>query len=505
MHSPSRSEAQARNPYLSWPRRDKRSFSTLGALALSALLLLSAGCDVMRTDPAVLNGMVINDVNGRAVPAAVVQLMASPGNRVLEEVEASAEGRYSFVIDVDSSATFIVRAFKPGEFEAAQQQITVRAEQIVSLPDFRLAPTIGEVRPTVVTGAVVNDSTGVPLAGASVRIEDVQRRRVLSEVTTGADGAFELSFAMGEDRPLRLTAQREGFEVHTLDFDAEASQTYRIGDMRLRPAGPGILTGLIVNDATGQPVTGASVRIRDLDRNVVLAEVTASANGTFVASLALSGSTRLGVTITAEGYAQATRETTLTRGQTRTLEDIRLQAAGPGIISGLVISDGTSQPLAGASVVIKDLDRQLVLQETTTGSGGAFLVTLPLVGPTNLEVRVAKTGYEPATRLVTLTQSQTIVLDDVRLGATLSEARSITLAGRTAETIGVRNSGATETATLTFVVLDGRGQPINAANAVDVQFTMVNQPSQPGQTGAEFVYPEQARTDANGRGVRHTH
>jgi 5-hydroxyisourate hydrolase-like protein (transthyretin family) len=380
------------------------------SLALIALLVgfILAGCDGLSPDPAVINGAVISDVNGRAIPAAVVHLLGSNGQEVLQETLTGDDGRFSFSVRVDTSATFRVRAFKLGEFEVEQQVITVRAEQILTLPNFRLAPTVGEIRPATISGSVVDDSTGVPLAQVAIRVEDVERRRVLTEVQTGADGSFALSLSLAESRDLRITASREGFETRHLDLRVEASETYRVGDLRLIPAGPGVLSGLVVDATTGQPV-------------------------------------------------------------------------------------------AGASVSVKDLDRQVVLREVTTGSGGAFLATLPLAGPTRLGVTVSAEGYDPVAREVTLTRGQTIVLDDTRLQAIAVEARSITLVSRTADAVGVSNSGTRETSTLTFVVLDGNGRPLNTANSVRVRFEIVSGPSSPGQPGAESVFPAEAMTDATGQ------
>ncbi len=73
-------------------------------------------------------------------------------------------------------------------------------------------------------------------------------------------------------------------------------------------------------------------------------------------------------------------------------------------------------------------------------------------------------------------------------------AASITLVRRSSEAIGVTGAGADETATLTFVVLDAAGNPVDDANAVDVNFSIASGPG-----GGEFIAPTVKRTDASGR------
>lgn len=73
-------------------------------------------------------------------------------------------------------------------------------------------------------------------------------------------------------------------------------------------------------------------------------------------------------------------------------------------------------------------------------------------------------------------------------------AASITLVGRSSESIGVAGAGADETATLTFIVLDAAGNPVDLDHAVDVNFSIANGPG-----GGEFIAPTVKATNASGR------
>src|SRR5690606_25392491 len=71
---------------------------------------------------------------------------------------------------------------------------------------------------------------------------------------------------------------------------------------------------------------------------------------------------------------------------------------------------------------------------------------------------------------------------------------SITLLTRSSETIGVQSAGTDETATLTFVVLDAFGNPVDEEHAVEVHFEIVSGPG-----GGEFIAPTSKETNAAGR------
>lgn len=381
------------------------------ARPLSAVLLLAAlvlaGCGLFDKEPAILNGVVLSSASNQPIGDAVVQLSVLGTNRVAQELRTDPDGTFSFTVDVDSVETFRVTAFKPAEYETSDLTITVEAEQVLTLPTLRLAPSIGDTRPATISGFVLDDRDGSGLSGATIRVEDVARNRVLRQGSTDGEGYYEISLSLASDTELRVSAQREGFETNFVDATIAASEVNALGDIRLRSAGPAQLSGTVVDDATQLPIAEAQVQVRDVAR-------------------------------------------------------------------------------------------QLILQELQTNAAGQFQTTLQLAQATEIEVRVSRSGYGSAAQTVTLDRGGSAVLPDFRLAAETVEARSITLQNRTAQSIGVNGSGTVETSKLTFVVLDGTGTPVGSASSVDVRFRMLNHPSPPGSPESEFIYPAQATTNAEG-------
>jgi hypothetical protein len=79
-------------------------------------------------------------------------------------------------------------------------------------------------------------------------------------------------------------------------------------------------------------------------------------------------------------------------------------------------------------------------------------------------------------------------------GSFSGKAASIYLYSQSAISIGVKESGALESAQIVFEVMDSSGVVINEDNAIDVSFRFGSTPN-----GGEYLYPSSVRTNALGR------
>ena len=177
-----------------------------------------------------------------------------------------------------------------------------------------------------------------------------------------------------------------------------------------------------------------------------------------------------------------------------------LSASGPSTFTGTVVDDDSGAPVVGATVGVEEASAS-----TVTDADGAFSLVVDADSTGQpFTLNVAADGYDTSRLFLDARVDETVELAPVRLdplddgGTTGSgqsrEAESITLAARSSETIGVREAGADETATLEFVVLDASGRTINADNAVELTFSIGNGPG-----GGETLEPATASTGSNGR------
>ncbi|MCX6121976.1 MAG: Ig-like domain-containing protein [Ignavibacteriales bacterium] len=109
------------------------------------------------------------------------------------------------------------------------------------------------------------------------------------------------------------------------------------------------------------------------------------------------------------------------------------------------------------------------------GISGHFTIKIDVDGPN---------GYKAKTIFGTLLPGVSGYASSIQL-----------LAGSpSASTISVKGTGVTETSTMSFVVKDSLGNPVNPTHSATVSFSIVGGPG-----GGEFVSPLSAVTDANGK------
>ncbi len=164
------------------------------------------------------------------------------------------------------------------------------------------------------------------------------------------------------------------------------------------------------------------------------------------------------------------------------------------VINGTVL-DGTTNPaspISGASVSGGG-------QSTQTDAEGKFSLRLTTDSPTTVGMFITKTAYRDTTVLVDVQPSQTvsptILLSPKSMVTGGSRVpKSIAFLGASPSRISVYGVGGTETTYLGWEVRDSVGRPLDAENAVDISFRLVNGPG-----GGEYVSPTTRRTDPNGQ------
>ncbi len=164
------------------------------------------------------------------------------------------------------------------------------------------------------------------------------------------------------------------------------------------------------------------------------------------------------------------------------------------VINGIVL-DGTTNPaspISGASVSGGG-------QSAQTDADGKFSLRLTTDSPTTVGMFITKTGYRDTTVLVDAqpgqTASPTVYLSPKSVVSGGSKVpKSIAFLGASPNRISVYGVGGTETTYLGWEVRDSVGRPLDAENAVDISFRLVNGPG-----GGEYVSPTTRRTDPNGQ------
>lgn len=166
-------------------------------------------------------------------------------------------------------------------------------------------------------------------------------------------------------------------------------------------------------------------------------------------------------------------------------------------INGQIISKLTGTPIDSAQIVISGLNGQLVF---FTDSQGKFNRPVTVTQSVNLTLVASKAGYyaDSVNVYVSGNSDVTVPIIELEYRSTSTvpsgDPVSIFVLSQSATSIGVKESGAEETARIVFVVQDSAGVPIDLEHSVDVSFRIGAGPG-----GGESLSPTIVKTNNGGQ------
>jgi hypothetical protein len=220
-------------------------------------------------------------------------------------------------------------------------------------------------------------------------------------LTTKADGAFQFAGVQAPGYYL-LTASKPGFQTQKFLIDSTDLAQPTPLKITMTPAN-GVLSGSIVDNATGQAIGAATITITDGTVALQTSSVSSNTQGT-PGSFQVNGVSTPGtylVTASAPGYGTESSVVQLAAGG-KGSTNLKLKK-GVGAIVGTVSGDtgtGTPQPLGGITVSATNGTVTSTATTVTAGPVGSF--TLPdLPVPGDYIVTISGDGYQTQTRSLT--------------------------------------------------------------------------------------------------------
>lgn len=268
------------------------------AVALAALLAACGGPDVAIT------GTVVDQYTGKPVSQASV---AVGGN----QASTDASGMFQ----LNNWSTRDMLEVKANGYEVYQLPLSNQQKLQQPTPPAVSLDAIA-LRPNTLSGTVVDQYTGKPLAGASVQASDA------ISATTGADGRYMLN---GVPESFSLTISAPDHEMWQQQVTKATSM-----DTELRPT---VLTGSIHDQFTGAPLTGATVKVGE-------ATATTDAQGNYRLTDVPKNGT---LNVSAAGYAEFSQPLS----QTAQID----AALRPDVLQGVIVDAKTNQPIRNATVI----------------------------------------------------------------------------------------------------------------------------------------------------------
>ncbi|WP_433750424.1 carboxypeptidase regulatory-like domain-containing protein [Falsibacillus pallidus] len=245
--------------------------------------------------------------------------------------------------------------------------------------------------PSSVSG-IVQDSTGNPIVGAVILVQD-SNQTLLGRGFTDMDGKYSISSL--PEGALTITASSESFSNSTTGIITTPGSIFTNIDFILT-ADPGSISGQVRSSATGDPINGATVVVRDSITDQFIASIITDVSGNYQ----FNGLTPGSYTVTASAAEFGSRHIgAIVSTQQSTIADIILNPL-PGSIDGVVETIG-GMPITGTNIQITlyDQDNTLVLN-TVANSDGTF--TLPNLEARNYYLKAAVSGYNSLTIPVTV-------------------------------------------------------------------------------------------------------
>ncbi len=218
-----------------------------------------------------------------------------------------------------------------------------------------------------ISGRVVISGSSEPLAGVTVSVIGQNGLQVV----TAADGHFLLAGV--QSGSVNLAFSRSGYNPVSTDTVLLSGEQKSMGDVPMAPgANTVLLTGVVLDDATTQPIANANVSVTTNSAFTVQTD----AKGAFALTMPVSASYQGNVT--ASGYNTWSGALNLVAGQNTLrvglLPTGTVQNDQPGTLHGRVIDGATGVGLAGATInaaghaVVSAADGQYSIENVARGT-----------------------------------------------------------------------------------------------------------------------------------------
>ncbi|SFE27343.1 Carboxypeptidase regulatory-like domain-containing protein [Paenibacillus catalpae] len=327
-------------------------------LAIAETRTLNAA---LSPNPGTVTGTITNAQTGVPLAGVLVEVLDNR-NSILSSTFTNAAGNYT--IASLSPATNDRLRISADTFVAQVIGFSIAAGQ-TKVVNAALSPVAG-----VLTGMITDATTGLPLAGASIRVFTAEGI-TLQTTSTAADGSYTIpSLAPGS---YSIVIAEEGYAGQTIGamIDAASATTLNASLQQLA----GAVTGRVTDSNTGAPIEDAIIRV--FLNNIIVVRVASLEDGTYDIGNLAPGN--YFVTIRADGYGGQSFSVTVNPGQTTTENFILFP--NPGSLTG-VVTDTSGNPIAGAiiSLNVNVAGGGLLLTRFVSQTDGRYIVEnlLPL-------------------------------------------------------------------------------------------------------------------------------
>ncbi|MEJ7576512.1 MAG: carboxypeptidase regulatory-like domain-containing protein [Pyrinomonadaceae bacterium] len=452
------------------------------------------------TPTGTVSGVVVNSSTGLPISGATVTY-TDPVTGVTATITTAPNGTYAFArLPVSSTGT--VSASAPGTTASVPVPAVVTAGGTTALSNISLVPTPSPTGGA--SGVIINSSTGLPIAGATVTYTDPVTGTTAT-TTTAPNGTFAF-LNLPVSSTGSITALAPGTSASApVPAPITALTTTLIPNITLVPTGG--VSGTVISGNTGLPLPGATVTFINPINGTPITTTTGQ-DGSFTLSGIPVGSTG-NITVTGPNGSSATVPVpTITGGTTTPLgTPITVTAPignGSCSISSRLVDPTTGLGISGVTIQLGGAQSGTVVTDsndnfafTGLNCGGTFTLTPISPGGTG-----AGLTFNPPVQVIpNLTGNQTLPTitgtplgsgQVFTIGGTITDGNGNPVSGATV-TLGGTQSGSVQTSSNGGFTIPGLQQGGNytiTPSGAGLTFSPGNQTFnnlQGNQTGASFT------------------
>lgn len=254
------------------------------------------------------------------------------------------------------------------------------------------------------------------------------------------------------------------------------------------------LRGLVTDATANTPLGFASLKIINDAKEI---SFSADSVGYYNQSFEIDKSKTIKLIASKAGYRADTTSLQVSANSVTDVAVFKLNVQNFAILRGIVVDNISGNALKASVLRVINGSGEV---QTITDDFGKYSVTVPIESSKEVKVIAVKEGYYADTSSVFATLGRTIDVPVFKLKVRNStnvqsgNPASIFLVSQTTQSLGVKESGSVETATLVWEVQDSAGVPVDLQHSVTVNFKVGVTPG-----GGEYVSPENPVTNTLGR------
>jgi large repetitive protein len=306
--------------------------------------------------PAAIEGTVRNSVTNAPIQRALVSILLPNSDVVIASIITGTDGTYRLENLPSGSYNVVITS---AGFSSEVIPVILTPSETETVNAF-LVPD-----PAAIRGRVTNANTSAPLAGALVRVFNLDGVLITSTLTE-ADGTYSVSGLAAGTYTVITSAAGFGDKINLITLSSGAAEILNVA---LLPASS-TLRGSVRVAGTNQPVPGSLVQVFRIGTDIPVASVLTDGNGEYVITGLEPREYR--VVFSADGFASDVYRIFLRNSEDRTLNG--LLGRNPAVVRGRVTDAVTGDPILGAAVVTVVSGSGIIIASTLTDQLGNYIL-----------------------------------------------------------------------------------------------------------------------------------